>query len=60
MSARGAAPSNEHIVQLLDAVRADLAELRKQQDRIGRDVPATAREEDGVMPSRGGGGARTP
>jgi len=38
MSARGTDPSNEHIVRLLGAVRADLAELRKQQDRIVRDV----------------------
>ena len=38
MSARETAPSNERIVQLLDSVRADLAELKKQQDLMVRDV----------------------
>jgi hypothetical protein len=38
MSTRGTAPSNEHIVRLLEAVRADLAESKKQQERIARNV----------------------
>jgi hypothetical protein len=38
MSVRGTAPSNEHIVQLLAAVRADLVELKKQQDRVVQDI----------------------
>jgi hypothetical protein len=36
MSTRGGAPTNEQIVRLLEAVRADLAETRKQQTQIVR------------------------
>jgi hypothetical protein len=35
---RGSAPTNEHIVRLLEAVRAELAELRKRQEEIARKV----------------------
>jgi len=38
MSPRGTVPSNEHIVRLLEAVQADLAESKKQQDQIARNV----------------------
>jgi hypothetical protein len=38
MSPRGAAPTNEQILRLLEAVQADLAESKKQQDRIARNV----------------------
>jgi hypothetical protein len=38
MAQRQVAPSNERIVRLLEAVRADLADAKKQQDRIARDV----------------------
>jgi len=38
MSPRGGAPTNEQIIRLLEAVRVDLAESRKQQDRIDRNV----------------------
>ena len=38
MSARGTVPTNEHIVRLLEAVRAELAESKKQQDRIARNI----------------------
>jgi hypothetical protein len=38
MSPRGGAPTNAQIVQLLEVVRKDLAESRKQQDRIARDI----------------------
>jgi hypothetical protein len=31
-------PTNEHIVRLLEAVRADLAGSRKQQEQIARNV----------------------
>jgi hypothetical protein len=38
MSPRGGAPTNEHIIRLLEAVRADLAEAKKRQDQIARNV----------------------
>ena len=36
MTARGSVPTNEHIVRLLEAVPADLAEAKKRQDEIAR------------------------
>lgn len=38
MTARGSVPTNEHIVRLLEALRADLAESRKRQEQIARNV----------------------
>ncbi|MGD0273937.1 MAG: hypothetical protein ABSB96_09450 [Gaiellaceae bacterium] len=38
MSPRGGAPTNEQIVRLLEAVRANLAESKRQQDKIARNV----------------------
>jgi hypothetical protein len=38
MSPRGGAPTNEQIIRLLEAVRADLAESKRQQDKIARNV----------------------
>lgn len=36
MSPRPSVPTNEHIVRLLEAVPADLAEAKKRQDEIAR------------------------
>lgn len=36
MPPRGNAPTNEHIVRLLEALRADLAESLKRQEQIAR------------------------
>jgi hypothetical protein len=38
MADRASAPTNEHIVRLLEAVRAELAESRKRQEQIARNV----------------------
>jgi hypothetical protein len=38
MSARGTVPTNEHIVRLLEAVRADLVESKKRQEQVARNV----------------------
>lgn len=38
MSPRPNVPTNEHIVRLLEAVRADLAEAKKRQDEIARNL----------------------
>jgi hypothetical protein len=37
MPPSGGAPTNEQIVQLLEAIRAELAEARRRQDRIALD-----------------------
>ncbi len=38
MAERGSSPTNEHVVRLLEAVRAELAESRKQQEQIARNI----------------------
>jgi hypothetical protein len=38
MPTRRGAPTNEQIPRLLEAVRADIAESKKQQDQIARNV----------------------
>jgi hypothetical protein len=51
MSQRGSVPTNEHIVRLLEAVRADLADAKKRQEEIARNLewrPALAP----ISPSR--------
>jgi hypothetical protein len=35
---RGNAPTNEHLVRLLEAVRAELAESKKRQEELARNV----------------------
>jgi hypothetical protein len=38
VSLRDSAPTNEHIVRLLEAVRADLAQSTKRQEEIARNL----------------------
>jgi hypothetical protein len=38
MSPRESGPTNEHIVRLLEAVRADLADAKKRQEQIARNL----------------------
>jgi hypothetical protein len=38
MAERDDAPTNEHIVRLLESVRTELAESKKQQEQIARHV----------------------
>jgi hypothetical protein len=37
-SASPQAPTNQQIVRLLEAMRADIAETRKRQERMARDL----------------------
>jgi hypothetical protein len=38
LAERGNSPTNEHIVRLLESVRAELAESKKQQEQIARNI----------------------
>jgi hypothetical protein len=44
VSAQGTVPTNEHIVRLLQAVRAELADSKKRQEQIARNVERLLRQ----------------
>jgi hypothetical protein len=45
MSTAGREPTNERIVRLLEAVTADLAEIKKRQDELARKIERLLRPE---------------